>query len=529
MNGSLHPGRWMLVVVVAAIVASACSGSGSEPADFTATTPGSSSSSSTTTAPETTTTGSVEPKPSSSTRATPGVSVLVAPCVGEFVGTYSGSASGPASGSVGESGEITVALIAPDGDPVIRTSGRIQEDGLAFNATASAGESIQGSLDAATCTASGSWRSGTRQGSWQIGASPLEVRLEPSDCAGGVYVGPGAVTISLGGSPLSLPSPFGSGPGEGVTIGPLTLGESGISFGGESVIGVGEQGVTILGTAIAPTRDGVVIGDGRVVFDGSSIGFEDAPAVDLDTLCLSSTVIGHLVAGFGEIVDGRIEVRVGAGFTTYRLQAEILFDFGSDALNAAAAASLDQIVDSIAGRSDPAPITVIGHTDSIGTEAYNLDLSERRAEAVASALQADPRLSGYPVTRHGLGELQPVAANTNPDGTDNPAGRLLNRRVEIIVDTSGGIGGCVGVYAGSFIGGDGGTTGASLRSDGSLEVSFSPVGAEPGPLSTATVSVDGTITSSSGVGLSGRFDFSTCTAAGVWEDLGLTGRWNLSR
>jgi outer membrane protein OmpA-like peptidoglycan-associated protein len=67
-----------------------------------------------------------------------------------------------------------------------------------------------------------------------------------------------------------------------------------------------------------------------------------------------------------------------------------------------------------------------GHTDSVGTDAYNQDLSERRAMAVKTALiraNVDPaRINTY-----GYGETRPIAGNN----TD--AGRLKNRRVEIVI------------------------------------------------------------------------------------------------
>ena len=56
-------------------------------------------------------------------------------------------------------------------------------------------------------------------------------------------------------------------------------------------------------------------------------------------------------------------------------------------------------------------------------------LSHARAVAVVAALQ--PALPGVTLRANGLGAADPVAPNTKPDGTDNPAGRALNRRVTI--------------------------------------------------------------------------------------------------
>ncbi|MGA7875130.1 MAG: OmpA family protein [Desulfoferrobacter sp.] len=77
-------------------------------------------------------------------------------------------------------------------------------------------------------------------------------------------------------------------------------------------------------------------------------------------------------------------------------------------------------------------IVIEGYTDSIGTEAYNQALSERRARSVYNFF----RKSGIAASRMsavGYGESNPIAPNTNPDGTDNPEGRALNRRVELKV------------------------------------------------------------------------------------------------
>ena len=83
-------------------------------------------------------------------------------------------------------------------------------------------------------------------------------------------------------------------------------------------------------------------------------------------------------------------------------------------------------------------ITLEGHTDAIGTEAYNRELSRRRAEVVAQELVARG-LQRDRVNAEGFGKQRPVAPNTLTDGKDNPAGRALNRRVEAVVQLTGGV------------------------------------------------------------------------------------------
>jgi outer membrane protein OmpA-like peptidoglycan-associated protein len=115
--------------------------------------------------------------------------------------------------------------------------------------------------------------------------------------------------------------------------------------------------------------------------------------------------------------------------TSVVLSADVLFEFDAAELTADAGDRLDDLAD---GLNDlgPREITIGGHTDGKGDPGYNQDLSVRRARAVQEAL-AD-RLDGdFTFTVDGYGESQPVAPNENDDGSDNPEGRALNRRVEI--------------------------------------------------------------------------------------------------
>jgi OmpA-OmpF porin, OOP family len=79
----------------------------------------------------------------------------------------------------------------------------------------------------------------------------------------------------------------------------------------------------------------------------------------------------------------------------------------------------------------PNAIVEVGsHTDSTGSDVYNMKLSQRRSESVVDYLIS----KGIPSERlvaKGYGMSIPIAPNTNPDGSDNPAGRNLNRRTEI--------------------------------------------------------------------------------------------------
>jgi OOP family OmpA-OmpF porin len=103
----------------------------------------------------------------------------------------------------------------------------------------------------------------------------------------------------------------------------------------------------------------------------------------------------------------------------------VLFGFNKTTLQPAALRSMDKLADFLKEHSDR-EIRIEGYTDNIGSEEYNQKLSERRAEAVARALQARG-ISPERMFTVGYGEEYPVASN------DNPGGRQLNRRVEVVI------------------------------------------------------------------------------------------------
>jgi outer membrane protein OmpA-like peptidoglycan-associated protein len=119
--------------------------------------------------------------------------------------------------------------------------------------------------------------------------------------------------------------------------------------------------------------------------------------------------------------------------TSVALSADVLFAFDKADLTPAAGDKLDALADQLTDLGER-KITIGGHTDSKGDDAYNQDLSERRAEAVHAAL-ADRLGDGFTFEVHGYGETKPVAPNQHDDGSDDPEGRALNRRVEISYPT----------------------------------------------------------------------------------------------
>ncbi len=113
--------------------------------------------------------------------------------------------------------------------------------------------------------------------------------------------------------------------------------------------------------------------------------------------------------------------------------ADALFDFEKSDLKPAAQETLEVLGPTVQ-KYGKHPAEIDGFTDSIGSIEYNLGLSERRAESVKAWLVERGYLSESTPIK-GYGKARPVAPNVNPDGSDNPAGRQKNRRVEIVIDT----------------------------------------------------------------------------------------------
>jgi outer membrane protein OmpA-like peptidoglycan-associated protein len=104
---------------------------------------------------------------------------------------------------------------------------------------------------------------------------------------------------------------------------------------------------------------------------------------------------------------------------------DVLFDTGRASLSPGAAAKLDRLASFLNEHPDRR-VQIEGFTDSVGGDAYNLDLSERRAEAVKAALTMrgiDPSR----IATEGYGKAYPVASN------GDSGGRQLNRRVEVVI------------------------------------------------------------------------------------------------
>jgi len=106
----------------------------------------------------------------------------------------------------------------------------------------------------------------------------------------------------------------------------------------------------------------------------------------------------------------------------------IYYDFDKANIRQDAAVELDKLVQLLIDNPEIS-IELGSHTDSVDTESYNLDLSQRRANSAVNYI-IQHGIAPDRVKAKGYGESKPIARNTNPDGTDNPKGRQRNRRTE---------------------------------------------------------------------------------------------------
>jgi OOP family OmpA-OmpF porin len=128
----------------------------------------------------------------------------------------------------------------------------------------------------------------------------------------------------------------------------------------------------------------------------------------------------------------RIRVAVGAPDTRNKLITEgrlvtygIYFDVNKDVVKPESYATLKEIAAALTDNPG-VRVKIIGHTDSDGADAANLDLSKRRAESVKNELAKTFGIDASRIETDGMGESKPVAPN------DTPVNKAMNRRVEFI-------------------------------------------------------------------------------------------------
>lgn len=177
-----------------------------------------------------------------------------------------------------------------------------------------------------------------------------------------------------------------------------------------AAIGAGAGGTVgaLIGKAAGNTALGAIIGGAVGGTAGAFIGRN----MDRQAAEIKSTVPGATVTREGE----GILVKFDSG---------ILFDTDKSDLKAAARTNLQNLSTSLVNNPQT-NILIVGHTDNTGTEAHNMDLSIRRAEAVKSYIAAG-NVANSRLSTTGKGESEPIADNATAEG------RAQNRRVEIVI------------------------------------------------------------------------------------------------
>lgn len=149
---------------------------------------------------------------------------------------------------------------------------------------------------------------------------------------------------------------------------------------------------------------------------------------------LTGAAVGNYMDRQQQALEQALAAERGRGLSVARLDdgslrldlpSEVLFDFDSAAIKPAFIPSLERVAGTLR-EYDRTVVYIVGHTDSVGTDAYNLNLSVRRAESVAGFL-ASRGVSDQRLRTEGRGKREPVASNATPEG------RQQNRRVEMYI------------------------------------------------------------------------------------------------
>lgn len=166
--------------------------------------------------------------------------------------------------------------------------------------------------------------------------------------------------------------------------------------------------------------------------------FNQEKVWDVPRALTAAATLNTIIFSLAE-VDGantyyltNVRVATGAPDTRNKILTEgkwvshgILFDVNSDRIKPESYGSLKEIA-GVLGENKDLKVQIVGHTDSDGDDAANLDLSNRRAAAVKATLTREFGIDGGRMDTEGKGEGQPI------DSNNTPAGRANNRRVEFI-------------------------------------------------------------------------------------------------
>ena len=108
---------------------------------------------------------------------------------------------------------------------------------------------------------------------------------------------------------------------------------------------------------------------------------------------------------------------------------DIQYETGEIELSDEAKAAIDSLLIPFLTKNSTKRILISSHTDHVGSHHFNMQLSKDRVAKVAKYL-ISKNISASRLITKGYGETRPIAPNENPDGSDDPIGRGLNRRTE---------------------------------------------------------------------------------------------------
>ena len=195
-------------------------------------------------------------------------------------------------------------------------------------------------------------------------------------------------------------------------------------------------GFLLLAACASRTQTGAVVGTAGGAVAGGVIG---AVAGSTAKGAIIGAVIGGVAgtligvqmdkqaAELKQNIKGATVERVGEGIQV-TFASGLLFGFDSSVVRSEARTNLQELAASLS-KYPGSDLLILGHTDQLGSAAYNQELSERRAGSAATYLMAQG-VSGLRLTTRGLGETEPVSSN------ETEAGRQANRRVEISIFAS---------------------------------------------------------------------------------------------
>lgn len=167
-----------------------------------------------------------------------------------------------------------------------------------------------------------------------------------------------------------------------------------------------------------------VFHNGEKQLDANQVDLPPIDKVELNNgfIGVGKSSLGYRSVRFAESTPDFSQVIMSAG---RYVSHGILFDTASDRLKPESAAVIQAIAKGLTA-NPPLNLLIEGHTDSTGNAAQNLDLSQRRAEAVKNVLVSQFAIDAARLTTAGLGSTKPI------DSNDTPTGRAQNRRVELV-------------------------------------------------------------------------------------------------